>query len=293
MSTWTDSLFYIAFLGQIYLISWYFPDKILGRMKYVLETYPRSAYPKLYPKPAEYYVIGQWAFKVANRVIVGLGLGILFAVMFLVDHASFADDGFISEAWPAAYGVIQFVPLSLLELSVFRQFRLMRKANTASTRQADLHRRRLFDFVSPAIVGLTATLFFAALIIDLYVHDFVIAWGHDTVQRAIVLAGTNLFFVAVGTWILHGRKQDPHQTSADRSRQIASSLRSIFYTSTAMSVFFITQAADDAYDLDYLNATLVSLYFQAIVFLSIGHILRSLKLEEVDFEVYKSHVAAG
>lgn len=259
----------------------------------MLETYPHADYPKLYPKPAEYYVIGQWAFKIANRVIIALGLGVLYAILFLVDHANFADDGFISEAWPMAYGLIQFVPLSLLEFSVFRQFRLMRKANTAKTRQADLHRRRLFDFVPPAIVGLAVILFFATFVIDLYVHDFVIAWGHDTVERAIMLTATNLVFVAFGAWTLHGRKQDPHQTSADRSRLIASSLRSMFYTSMAMSVFFITQAADDVYDLDYLDATLVSVYFQAIVFLSIGHVLRSLKLEDIDFEVYKSHLAAG
>lgn len=119
MLTWTDSLFYIAFLGQIYLISYYYPEKILGRMKYVLDTYPPASYPKLYSKPVEYYQIGQWKFKMVNRFIVLLGFAIILATLFVVDHNSFADDGFVSQAWPAVYGMIQFLPLMALEFSEF------------------------------------------------------------------------------------------------------------------------------------------------------------------------------
>ena len=50
----------------------------------------------------------------------------------------------------------------------------------------------------------------------------------------------------------------------------------------------MTQAADDLFDLDFLDATLMSLYFQFIVVLSIGHVLRSLSLKDVNFDVYKS-----
>lgn len=60
-------------------------------MRNVLETYPPSTYPKLYPKPIEYYKRGQWGFKLASRIIMVLGFVILFAVMFLVDHSTFAD----------------------------------------------------------------------------------------------------------------------------------------------------------------------------------------------------------
>ena len=48
-------LFHVVFLGQVLLISFYFPRKMLSRMRYVFETYPPSTYPKLYPKPVEYY----------------------------------------------------------------------------------------------------------------------------------------------------------------------------------------------------------------------------------------------
>ncbi len=112
-----DSLFYIAFLGQIFLISWYFPEKILRRMRYVLETYPPEQYPKLYPQSIERYRIGQAVFRAANRIVVVIGLGILLLVMFVIDHSTFADDGYISEFWPMLLGLIQFVPLVSLVIS--------------------------------------------------------------------------------------------------------------------------------------------------------------------------------
>ena len=31
--TWDNILFYCVFIGQIFLISYYFPEKVLGRMR--------------------------------------------------------------------------------------------------------------------------------------------------------------------------------------------------------------------------------------------------------------------
>ena len=289
MMAWENFLFYFIFLGQIFLISFYFPKKLLARMKYVVETYPPSEYPRLYPKPIEYYKIGHWAFKLINRVIFILGFIILFAVVFVVDHASFAEDGFISEAWPAAYGMIQFLPLLLLEFSEFSQFKLMRQANLATTRKAELRRRRLLDFVSPTVLGLAVLLYFSTVLFDLYVAEFDFHWGQWA--QVMVLTGTNLCFIAVGAWNLYGRKLNPHQAPGDRARQIAVQLNSLLYCSMALSVFLMTIAAVNVFDLDFLSATLMSLYFQVFVFLSIGHVLRGLKLEDIDFEVYKSETA--
>ena len=289
MLTLIDSLFYIAFLGQIFLISYYFPHKIHRRMQYVLETYPPSRYPRLYPKPIEYYRIGQWAFKIVNRVIIIIGFVIMFIMLFVVDHSSFADDGFISEFWPAAYGAIQFLPLVFLEFSECNQFKLMRKAHVSTTRKANLNRRHLFGFVSPRLFAAAVSLFFAALFFDLYVLEFEIRWDRDAFQRALVLTATNLLLIAVGAWTLRGRKSNPHQATEDRTRQISAALHSVLYVSMVMSVFFMTQTADDVYDLDFLDATLMSLYFQVIVVMSLGHVLRSLSLEDVNFDVYRDN----
>ena len=288
MATWSNILFYLLFLSQIFLISYYLSNKILGRLKSTLTSYPPSDYPKLYPKPLEYYIIWQWSFKMANRVILLLGFVILFLILFVVDHANFADDGYISEAWPLVYGLIQFMPLMIMEFSGYSQLKLMRETNSGKTRKAELHRRSLFNYVSPAIFGLAVFLYFTAIILDLYVHDFVIQWGHDTVQRAMVLTGTNIFMATIVGWFIYGPKLNPHQALGDRAKQATANLKAMLYVSMAMSLYFMTAAIDDVYKLDFLDASLLSLYFQIIAFVSVGHVLQNLKLEDIDFNVYKN-----
>lgn len=290
---WSDNLFYIAFLSQIFLMSYYFPNKLLARMRHVLETYPPETYPKLYPRPIEHYKMAHLMFKYVSRFILLLGLLILFAIMFWVDHSTFADDGFISEAWPAAYGLIQFLPLMAVEFSEFSHYKQMRKANSSSRRTADLRRRRLTDLVSPWLLGTAILLFAGAILFDLYVHDFAVTWRHDTIQRAVVMTVTNGLLAVVGAWNLYGRKLDPHQSAEDRIQRISVSLKSLLYISMALSVFIAMTAADDMYNLDSVDAAMISVYFQAIALLSLGYMLRSIKPDEINFDVYKNNGCAG
>lgn len=293
MQTWTDSFFYIAFLGQIFVISWYFPEKVLKRMRYVIDTYPPEQYPKLYPKSVERYRTGQRVYRAVNRVVVLIGFAILFSIIFLVDHSTFTDDGYISEMWPLLYGIIQFLPALGLEISEFGQMKQMRKAVVTSTRKADLRPRRLFEHVSPQLLAFAVAAYFIAVVFDLYAHDFNVGLGHDTVTRALVLAATNIMLASLGAWLLYGRKLNPHIAYEDRSRHISASLASFLYCSIAMSAFFLVTAADDVYDMDYLDATLLSVYFTTIVILSLGHLLRSQPLEDMNFDVYKENGAAA
>lgn len=288
---WSNNLFFVVFLSQILLISWYFPRRLLARMQRVLEEYPPHTYSKLYPRPVEDYRIAQWKFRLFNRLILGLGFGVLVAVMFVVDHGTFADDGHISELFPAAYGMIQFLPLLALEFSEFSHTRLMRKANTSTLRKAELTRRGLFDFVSPVLLAVTLAFFAGAIWFDLWAHDYELVWGHDTMERAIVLTFTNLFLVGAGAFTLLTRTRDPHQSAADRFRKLRASLTSLLFCSMALSVFFVTAAADDVFDIDFLDAILMSVYFQAVVWISLGYMLQSIRLEDIDFDVYRNDVA--
>jgi hypothetical protein len=211
--------------------------------------------------------------------------------MFVIDHSTFADDGYISEVFPLGYGLIQFLPLMALELSEFGHLKQMRKANESTVRKTELTRRGLFDVVSPALFAMTLLFFAGAILFDLYAHDFEIIWGHDTVERAIVLTMTNLMLVGVGAFTLYSRTRDPYQSSADRTRKLSASMRTLFYCSMALSVFFVTAAADDMFDINYLDAVVMSVYFQGVVLLSLGNILRNVKVEDIDFDVYKEDVA--
>lgn len=288
MLTWTDALFYIAFVGQIFLISHYFPSLIARRMRHVLDTYPPAEYPKLYPKSPEYYRLGVSAYEKANRIILYIGFAVLFSVAFLVDHSTFADDGYISEFWPAAYGLLQFLPGMVLELSEFSQLKLMRKANSSTVRTANLQPRRLFDYLPPLLVAAVLGAIALAFFFDLYINDFRIGGESDVLVRAAVNIGTNVFLASFGAWILYSRNPNPHQASADRSKQIIASLRSFAYVSIALSVYMMVGAADDVYAIDYLDAALMSIYFQVIVFLSLGHLLRCLPVDTLNFDVYKA-----
>ncbi len=288
---WSNTLFYIAFLSQIFLMSYYFPKKLLERMQQVLTSYPPETYAKLYPKPIEYYKMGQLVFKYVNRFILLLGLVILGAVMFVVDHSTFADDGFISEAWPAALGMIQFLPLLFVELSEFSNFKQMREANAASTRTADLRRRNLSDVVSPALLTAAILFFAGAILADLFAHDFAPTWEGGTLERAITLIISNGLMAAIGWWNLFGRKLDPHQSADDRYQRATVTVKALLYISMAMSLFIAVTAVDDLYNLDFLDAVFMSVYFQAIALVSVGVPMNNIRLEEIDFEVYKSDAA--
>ena len=289
---WSNNLFYIAFLSQIFLMSYYYPKKMLQRMQHVVKTYPPETYPKLYTRPVEHYKMAHALFKYINRFILLLGFVILFAIMFWVDHSTFADHGFISLAWPVAYGVIQFLPMMAVEFSELSQFKQMRAANSATKRTADLRRRSLTDQVSPALLGAALFLFVGAIVFDLYIHDFDVSWGHDSVQRALVMLVSNIFMALIGAWNLHGQKQDPHQTSEDRMQRMSVNLKSLLFISMVLSVFIAITAADDMYHLDYIDAVIMSVYFQVITVLSLGYSLQNIKLEEIDFDVYKNGTTA-
>ena len=291
MLEWHNIIFYLVFTGQILLISGYFARKVHSRMTYVLEHYPADQYPKLYPRPVEYYRIGHALFRFATRAIMLLGFVILGLVMFVVDHASFANDGYISEFWPAAYGMIQMIPMAVLEFSEVNQLKKMRELNLASTRTAQLQPRSVFQFVSPWLLATAVGLVIATIVIDFYLADFAIS--SETVPQTLLILAANGLFAYLGVRALYGPKQNPHQSHADRNHQIRVNLRSFINISMAGSAFLLIQSLREVFPMAFLDAVVMSLYFQAIVVFSIGYLLQHIKIEDVDFTVYREIETAG
>ncbi len=211
--------------------------------------------------------------------------------MFAFVLWGYPTGGKITRLIPVIFGLIQFLPLIGMEISDFNQLKLMRKADLRTTRMAELRPRRLFDFVSPAILSMAIVMYIASMLLDLYWHQFNIHWGHDTIERAIVLTAGNLFFAVLIIWRLYGKKLDPHQAYKDRTRQIELAVKSLVFMSIAMSVFFTTIAAGDVFDLDSFEPSIASLYFQLIVWISLGTMLRTLRIDDINFEVYKEDVS--
>lgn len=287
MNHWTHLLFAVVFLGQIFVSSWFLPRMILRRADRLHEEYPPERYPKLYPGSAASHDVGRTLFLWSSRTVFVLGFALLYCAL-VVDGGSFAKDGYISEVWPAVYGMIQFMPLVAIELLGFRHFRQMREANTATTRKADLRPRRLFAYVSPALVTLALALMVAVIGFDLYAHDFHLSWSSDAAQQAVVMVLSNVALAVVGLWQLYGRKLNPYQASKDRARQTRAQLTSLLLLSCALSVFMLWQTAGDVFNLHFLDAPAMSLYFQIIVALSIGIVMYSLRFEDIDFNVYSN-----
>jgi hypothetical protein len=106
-------------------------------------------------------------------------------------------------------------------------------------------------------------------------------------NTGIILA-TNLFFAGLIYWTIYGKKMDPYQTNEDRIKVIKITVTSMFYVSIAVSVFLSVQMLVNMFEWDFIEKSIMSIYCQLIVWASVGSRLKQLKIENIDFDVYKS-----
>lgn len=269
MNTWTDNLFYLVFLGQILLISYIVPRLMLRRAGKVLKVCTPETRPELYPELASYGT-NLSIFKWANRAIIVLGLVLL--VIVYQTHGS-AGHTKISDLWPAAYGLLQFVPTIVMQKFNAGVTRRLREIAPIKQRKAELRPRRLFDFVSPALFTLALTIMIVAMLMDLYVHDFAI--NGRTLARDLTILIANGLLVLAGWWKLHGRNRTPHYDPAKRGRNISGQLTVLLLGSVAFSIYLLFQSIAHSVGLRDLDAIVMSLYFQVIMAIAIGFTLRA------------------
>ena len=278
-----DLLFYLVFLSQILLISYYYPRKILTRISYVLKHYPASEYPRLYPESPDKVRSGQQVFRILNLVI--LAIGVMLIIGYAVLSREYSDIAQRFENMPLLYGMLQFTPLVLLEITGFKQFKLMRNADHRTCKKAELAPRRLFDYISPRLLATAVTMFFVYLGYDLYLNQF--NWTEDLIIKLFALLACNGLFVFLTLKNLRGKKQDPYQANKDRSKQIEFATKSMAYVSILVSVFMIAVTTVNNLQLEYLDIYLYSIYFQLVAILGCGSVLNSIRVKDIDFNVYK------
>lgn len=192
---------------------------------------------------------------------------------------------------PFFYFMVQVAPLMLVELSEFAYFKLMRKADSRTKRKAELHPRRLFDFISPTIFGTAIFMNIACIFYYLYIDQFQFHWANDTFVISIALIAMNALFAGIIYWNLSGKKMDPYQSSKDRIRQIENTVKSLVFVSIGASIFIMVTAGINEFNLDHLEPSIMSLYLQLIALVSVGTRLRTLRIENIDFDVYKEDVS--
>lgn len=282
----TDNiLFYPVFLCQIFLISFYYPKEIFNRLDEVFNKYPSDEYPRLYVKSQESYKKQLQKFKVVNYFILIVG-SLLLVTIGIGDYLT---EGSIDQNIPFLYFIIQVLPLMILEYSGFTYFKLMRKADLRTTRRAELNPRRLFNFISPVVLGFAIFLIISCFLIFYSMHQFQFHPNNATFVITITLVLSNILYGGVIYWNIYGKKINPYQASKDRMNHIEVTVKSLVFMSIAASVFLIINGIVENYHLEYLESTIMSIYLQLIIFIGLGAVLRSLRLENIDFEVYRNN----
>jgi len=270
-------------------LSFYFPKKILLRVRKVLDNYPPSKYPKLYNKSADYYEFGATIYKVANNIILVIG----FILIIAIGYWDFYSDEALEAVFSFFYFMLQMIPIIMMEISGYSYFKKMRKENKQSKRKALIRPRHLFDFVSKKMVFLALTTNIGAVLFIYYLDHFQAFVGSDTFVIGITLLFSNILFAAIIRFNINGQKQDPYQSTDDRTKQITVTIKTIVGISIVASVFIIVNQAMDHFQLDALRTISLSIYLQLIAWLSIGNIIRSLRIEDINFDVYRKDSTAA
>lgn len=276
-------IFYLLFISQIGLFSYYFPKQLHQRMQLVINAYPPEQYPKLYPKKVDEYHAFHRRYWRLNQMLMLAGILILSVIMIL--QVNVLNDDFALIPW--AYFMVQFIPLFMLEFSEFNQIKQMREHDTRSKRTAQLSSKGVFDYLSMGEVIMTALFFIGAAGVALIVDNPDFPNKIEDVGAVFVLLGTNLFFFGMSYWTMRVRKFDPYQAPEDRDKIILTTLKSALYTSIGLSIFMAATVLLDANNMDYLMPSLISLYCQGIAFATLMMMLRNLDINKINFEVYR------
>ncbi len=282
-------LFYVVFLSQILLLSYYYPRKILQRFQVVLEKYPVSKYPKLYNKSPDYYEAGAKIFKTMNRLIMTLG----FIIILAIGYYNIVEGQKIESFFSFFYWIIQMLPMVAMEFSGFSYYKEMRKANKQPKRKADIRPRKLFDFVSPALLFTAVAVNISCFMFVYYLDDFIFEIGSDAFIIVLTLIAMNAVFFFIARFNINGQKQDPYQATEDRTKQTALNVRSLVVISIAASAFIMAEKSISIFDLLYLKPSMLSFYFQLIAWLSLGNLLKNMDIEDINFDVYKEDTSAA
>lgn len=282
-------IIYLVLLSQLYLLSYYYPNLFIKRIEYILANHSEADYPKLYPTKdgQEKVQKGLRKYKILTRSI--LILGIVLLTLATID--GMVQRGEIKDSMVTLFAMLQFIPFILTEISELKHYKMMRTENEVSKRSANLSPRRYFDYISPIKFALAAFLLAIYIIFNLYRVDFDLSFGSDGLITLVTIIGVHIYFAATVIWILYGKKLDPHQAHKDRERHIGTVITTTAHVSMAVSAFLLIYGLLQHYSLDQYEALALSIYFQLCIYLGLGKMFKTNKVEDINFEVYKTDLA--
>ena len=288
------AIFYIVFLGQILLLSVYYPHKICSRVRYVIEQFPPAEYPKLYPGTKDVEIaenLGRWLRKYIafNYCIAALGLFILIRMMITEYRPAFEGG---DEIFVMFFFFLQMAPILYAEIKEYSYTKLLRENYKASKRTADLTPRHLFDYVSPVSLVVAILAYAAWITVYLSTREFGVQPDVEIYGTLIGMTAVQGVFAMMVYKNIYGRKRNPYMTDEDRHLQNEVIARVMLFASIGMSVFLtVTQMADD-YSFEIFDPVLTSLYMQYCAVFGMGIALKTMQLDKMNFENYRGDTAS-
>lgn len=288
-------LFCFVFSSQVLFISWFFPRRVIRRGRYVLQNFPPSTHPKLYPYPPEHFE--RWLRHIARVNLAVVVAGLAIVVGLILGTLGGEWDGAIVTPWSAsgewdAAIVIPFFLVQLITGTGYTHFsgrkllRAMAKAPPPRVRTTELRRRRLIDFVSPTLLLIAALTNVAFVAFVLYDHwRFGLAWFKAAGTIASVVLVPLVFSVSIAV-ALRAPKPDPYQAQQDRNNLIKLAVQQAVAFCIAYPVLMTIWLTIKIFDPDLLEPVITSLFCQGIALAVLWHSY-SYRVDEVDFDVYR------
>lgn len=285
-------IFYLVFASQIFLLSIHYPSKMIKRIRYVLSNYPPDEYPKLYPEGHTAVVADREASRLTmierySRGVALIGIAIL---IFMLGSGYQPKEKGGDEIFVMLYFFLQVAPFMLIAFKEMQQFKRMQAGYNASRRSADLRPRRLFDFIAPGYVLAALVMFTLWISFYLWQAGDPAAWGWEIYSTLVLIPGMNIAYGLLIARYLVGKKLDPYQAPADQIRAIGTTIHIFVISSIMISFFLLVTEAADVYAFEVFDPPLTSFYLQLCLVMGVGLTLRQVKIEDVDFEVYRKDV---
>lgn len=285
-------LFCFVFSSQVLSISWLYARRVLSRGRYVLQNFPPSTHPKLYPQPTEYYERRLRTFARLNLGIVIAGLSIALG---LILATLVGEWGGVSvtpsrhEHWDAVivtpFFLVQIVASVYIDLSSLAHHRAMAKAPPPRVRTTELRRRRLVDFVSPAMLVVAALTNVAFIAFVLYYRRFEFTWFTAAGNIAGVTALLVLFSALVAI-ALRAPRPDPYQAHEDRRNWIQLLVKQALAMCIGIPVLIAANLVAKLFDPGRLEPVIASLFCQGVA-VALLWPFYTHRVDEVDFDVYR------
>ncbi|MCZ4271107.1 hypothetical protein [Maritalea porphyrae] len=282
-------IFYAVFATQILFVSVYLPAKTLKRINFVRKNYPKETYPKLYPEGAGGLLASisglRVLYRYANYFIASVGF-VGLAAMLITGFEPHPLGG--SEIFVMLYFILQILPIVILGVSEYEQFKGMRQAVKKAKRTAELAPRRLFDFISPGWVFGAVIAYLCWLGVFIYDTNLDGPWQTKHFVGVAIITFLNLAYAVYIAKIALVKKQDPFKATKDHHTQVSATVKSLVFSSTIISLYSIVSMAADRYAFEIFDPVMTSIFLQACLLFGFNLMLDMQPVDELDFEVYKN-----